>query len=83
MPTVEDIVELAKDVELGDSIDWSNLKVDRDRVYQIMASQILEMYQSFDQEVGDMKDTMMLSIITKLVVENFVLNLRVESANFG
>ena len=74
--TQEQIIELAKDVELGDSIDWSNINVDRDRIYQIIGSQVCELYEEW--AASDDGDSVMLATITKLVVENFVLNLKLE-----
>ncbi len=74
MMTEKEVIELAKEVELGDAIDWSNLNIDRDKVYQIMGSQVYEMFNNWEHELD--KDTILLATITKLVVENFVLNVR-------
>lgn len=73
--SLDDIVLLAKDVELGDSIDWSGLNVDRDTVYQIIGSQIVDLYESW-QSIED-NELILLATVTKLVVENYVLNLKV------
>ena len=78
--TLEQLTEFAKDVELGDSISWDGLNVDRDRIYQIMASQI------YDQSLtwgDDDKEIVMLASIVKLLVENFVFNVKVESLEMG
>lgn len=75
--TLEQITELAKEVELGDGINWDNLNVERDRIYQIIASQVYEMYHTWGS--ADDKEAIMLATITKLVVENFILNLKLES----
>ena len=78
MLTQEQIIELAKDVELHDSIDWTNLNVERDKVYQIIGSQVFEEYyrQKFEQ-TQDNREAILLATIVKLVVENFVLNLKI------
>ena len=77
--SLENLIEFAKDVELGDSISWYGLNVDRDRIYQIMGSQIFEQSQTW----GDDKEIVMLASIVKLLVENFVLNVKVESLEMG
>lgn len=65
----EIIAILAKEVEGGDPIDWGMLQVDEDTTYDLIASQVVEKFGS------DIDRLTMLSTITKLVVENFVLNL--------
>ena len=74
--TQEQIIDLAKSVELGDSIDWSGINVDRDKIYQLIGSQVYDLYSEWQQSEGG--DAILLATITKLVVENFLLNLKVE-----
>lgn len=75
--TVEQIIELAKEVEIADGIDWSDLPVDKDRIYQMVGSQVCEMFEEFStHEDGE---AVLLAAVTKLVVENFILNLQVNS----
>lgn len=71
MISVETLVELAKEVENEDPIDWGMLSIDEDTAYRIIASQVLEIYNTNDQ-------LSMLASITKLIVENFVLNLKLQ-----
>lgn len=75
--TEEQIIDLAKQVELGDSIDWDDTHVDRDRVYQVIGSQVIEHYADWAE--SDDKDAVMLATIIKLVIENYVLNIRLQS----
>ena len=75
--TQEQIIELAKEVEIGDEIDWENLPLEKDRIYQIVGSQAYELYDRYAQ--SDDGEAVLLATITKLLVENFVLNLRVNS----
>lgn len=75
--TVDDIVELAQEVELGDSIDWTNVHIEKDRVYQVIGSQVYEQYHEWAE--NESKEVIMLATITKLVVENFLLNVKLES----
>jgi hypothetical protein len=75
--TLEEIIELAKDVELGDAIDWDNVAVDRDKIYQMIGSQA---YELFTDQANDLdREAILLATVIKLVVENFVLNIQVNS----
>lgn len=78
--TQEQVIELAKNVELEDAIDWSEVKVDRDRIYQIIGSQVYDYYSNWDADETQDKEVVMLAAITKLVIENFVLNVKLNSA---
>jgi len=71
MISVDMLVELAKEVESEDPIDWGMLAVDEDAAYRLIASQVIELYNTNDQIT-------MLASITKLIVENFVLNLKLQ-----
>ena len=71
MISVDTLVALAKEVESEDPIDWGMLAIDEDTAYRIIASQVLEIYNTNDQLT-------MLASITKLIVENFVLNLKLQ-----
>ena len=71
MISVEQLVELAKEVETEDPIDWGMLAVDEEAAYRLVASQVIEIYNTNDQVT-------MLATITKMVVENFVLNLKLQ-----
>lgn len=64
---LEELVELAKAGDEGDPIDWGNLNVSEDEAYRMMADHVLQM----DPDVKIQR-----SVIVKLLVENFVLNLR-------
>jgi hypothetical protein len=77
--TQDEIIELAKDVELEDAIDWANLPVDRDRMYQMIGSQAYEIYVTQNQDQD--REAILLATVIKLVVENFVLNLQVPGNN--
>lgn len=73
---VNRIIALAKDVEHEDPIDWGLLAIDEDEAYRLMTLSVLEMmFDKYDQP--DMKDVLLATIV-KLVVENFVLNLKLR-----
>jgi hypothetical protein len=77
--TQEEIIELAKAVELDDSIDWDNLPLDQDRIYHIVGSQAYEMYHRNTDP--DANEAILLATVIKLLVENFVLNIKIDSRN--
>lgn len=74
MLTVDEIVELAKEVESEDPIDWAYLSVSEDHAYRMIALSVMEQYKTWKE--SDHCDTVMLATIVKLIVENFALNMK-------
>ena len=73
---VQHIVNLAKEVEAEDPIDWGLLPIDEDEAYGLMASNVVGMM--FDKyDLPNSRDVFLATIV-KLVVENFVLNLKLR-----
>ena len=71
--TIDELVELAREVEIGDPFDWADVNIDEDSAYRLMAMNIAEMRMS---------EEIMLATIVKLCVENMVLNTRlINKAN--
>jgi hypothetical protein len=73
--TVEQLAELAREVEIKDPIDWGLLTISEEDAYKLMASNVLEQFSSLND---DDRMIIAMSTITKLLVENFVLNLKIE-----
>lgn len=71
--TVEELVELAREVEIEDPIDWAQLSIDEEQAYRLMALNLIEIFENVDDQD---RDNILMSMIIKLVVENFVLNLK-------
>ena len=65
--SIRNLVILAKEGETMDPIDWGDLNITEDQAYIMMAAHVLEM------ERNHLTDG---AIIVKLLVENFILNLR-------
>lgn len=61
------LVDLAMQVEMEDTIDWGMLAVSEHDAYELMALHVLEMNND---------DLTNKAVIVKLLVENFVLNLK-------
>lgn len=66
------VSEMAKEVAKEDPIDFSYTDIDRDQIWDLMSSWIVEKYLKYKDT--DQGTTIFLATITKLVVENFVLN---------
>lgn len=64
---IRNLVILAKECEIVDPIDWGGLSITEEQAYTMMAVHVLEM------ERNNLTDG---AIIVKLLVENFVLNLK-------
>jgi len=75
---VDFLVDLAMECETEDPIDWGMLHITEKQAYQMMASQLLEQFDDVNK-----KDVMpvILATVTKLLVENFVLNLQLKGAD--
>jgi hypothetical protein len=73
---IDTIVDLAFAVEEGDPIDWGLFKEGREQSMKMIAASIIE---QFDKEVYTDDDRLIIiSTITKLVVENFILHARLR-----
>lgn len=75
---VGQLAELAKEVEIKDPIDWGMLNITEQQAYEMMASNVLD--QMYSVPDGH-RETVALATITKLLVENFVLNLQLHGKN--
>jgi len=65
------LAELAEDCETVDPIDWGQLNISEKEAFRLMAMHVAEM----DDNVLTLK-----AICVKLMVENFVLNLKLLGA---
>jgi hypothetical protein len=66
------LVDLAMEIEVEDPIDWGMLAIDEKEAYRLMATHVLEMN---NDELTNQ------AVIVKLLVENFVLNLKLMGAS--
>ena len=67
MNEVDLIVELAKEAEVGDPFDWSNAAISEDEAYTLVAMSVAELENN---------PIVLKASLTKLIVENMVLNVR-------
>lgn len=66
-PEIKLLVDLAMEASIADPIDWGDLNITEQQAYVMMAANVLEMN---NDRLTDK------AIIVKLLVENFVLNLK-------
>lgn len=71
------LVDIAQDVEGQDAIDWGELAVSKDTAYKMVATSILEMFDKSEYTFDD--KVVIMSTITKLTVENMLLNIKLLS----
>jgi hypothetical protein len=77
--TLEQLIDIAAAVEEGDPIDWDKLEKGQQETFKLIGTSVLEM---FDKEVyTDTDRLMVLATITKLLVENMILHLKVMDNN--
>ncbi len=72
------LAALAREVERGDPIAWGPVALDRDTAYEMIASQIAEMFRGYETG-GVARERQMviaLAVVVKLTVENFILHQR-------
>lgn len=72
---VAKLVELAQEVEIKDPIDWGMLSIKESDAYELMANSVLDQIYSLPESY---RETVMMATMTKLLVENFVLNIKLE-----
>lgn len=77
MISIDELIQLAQDIEHTDPIDWDYLNISEDNAYRLIASGLLEHIQSIANKEDQFK--ILLATATKLSVENFVLNIKLLS----
>ena len=70
--TVEELIDIAFSVEEGDPIDWGVFKEGKDEAMKLIGISILEQFDK--EDMTDADRLILLSTITKLVVENMILH---------
>jgi hypothetical protein len=73
--TIHQIAALAKEAEMIETVDWSQLDIEEDEAYLMMASNVVEQLESVPEE---QMGIVSMSTMTKMLVENFVLNIKLK-----
>jgi len=71
--SVDQLIEIAREVETEDPIDWGMLAINENEAYRLIALNLVEIFENVNYQD---RDTVLMSMIVKLTVENFVLNLK-------
>jgi hypothetical protein len=69
--SLEELCDIAFAVEEGDPIDWGMFKQGKEEAMKMIGSSILEQFDK--EQITDQDRLILLSTITKLVVENMIL----------
>lgn len=64
---IDYIISLAREIESADPFDWSDLSIDEETAYRLIATSVLDKPSSHD---------ILWATVVKLCVENLVLNLK-------
>jgi hypothetical protein len=77
--TIEEIEEIVKEIESEDPIDWGMLAIDEYNAMSMIINQMVEQYNtrwtllSHEDQVK-----ILLASLSKLIIENFVLNVKLR-----
>lgn len=69
------ISKLAQEVEVEDPIDWGMLSISEENAYALISANVVDKFDKYNSSERDI----MLATIVKLVIENFVLNLKLKN----
>jgi hypothetical protein len=73
------VIELAKQIEETDPIDWSDLPLNRESIYFMLGTTVLERVAK--TQSASEREIILLASVVKLTVENFVLEMRLRKNN--
>ena len=71
---INKIVSLAQEIESQDPIDWGMLAVEESTAYKLIALNVVNQFDKYNIAEREI----MIATIVKLVVENFMLNLKLN-----
>jgi hypothetical protein len=73
------VIELAKQIEEADPIDWSDLPLNREAIYVVLGTTVLE--RTSETQSATEREIILMASLVKLTVENFVLEMRLRKNN--
>jgi hypothetical protein len=73
------VIELAKQIEETDPIDWSDLPLNRESIYFVLGTTVLE--RVAETQSASEREIILMASVVKLTVENFVLEMRLRKNN--
>jgi hypothetical protein len=75
--TIKQLASLAMEAEVADPIDWGELSISEQNAYEMMASNVISQIESVPE---NQRTVVAMATITKLLVENFVLNIKLKNS---
>lgn len=75
--TAEQLAEIAMEAETEDPIDWGLLSIEEKEAYTLMSSSVIDIVNNTPE---DQRLYVVMSAMTKLMVENMVINARLLGA---
>jgi hypothetical protein len=73
--TPDELADMAMQAEITDPVDWGMLSIEERQAYTMMAASVIEQVNGIKDE---QKLVVAMATMTKLLVENFVLNLKLQ-----
>lgn len=81
MLNLQALIDLMRQVEAEDPIDWGMLNIDEENAIHLIASSLLDHYENNIRPLeASERDYIMVSAMGKLALENFVLNMKLLQA---
>ena len=74
---LKQLIELAKESNISDPIDWEKVNLNEDTVYEMIGLSVMDMMHKIEKDPN--VNVMLAASILKLTVENFVLNLKLKN----
>jgi len=71
---LELLVEIAREAEEIENFDWGRLNIGKEEAYKMIGSSVLDQFDK--REYTEEDKITLLSTITRLTLENFLLNLK-------
>ncbi len=76
---LDTVLMLMSEIEREDPVDWADLRIDESAAARGIASRMIEQYRrDYRALSGQDRDYAIIATMSKLVLENFVLNVRLR-----
>lgn len=76
MIKLKHLIELVKEIESQDPIDWGMLNIDENSAIKLVALNVMEMLPPRGED--DERHLILMVTVAKLILENFCLNLKLH-----
>lgn len=75
------VVALVREIDTEDAIDWGMINIGEEAATRLLATSVIEHFEKNIQPMQSIdRDYLIVAAITKLTIENFVLNLKLAQA---